>query len=367
MIFDTKLLKLNEKSISLAAALLQQGEVVAFPTETVYGLGANALNEEAVKKIFIAKGRPNDNPLIVHTADIEGLKRLVLYFPKEAELLAEKFMPGPLTLVLPKNPCIPDIVTGGLNTVAVRIPALKGARELIAKANCPLAAPSANISGSPSPTRAAHVFDDLKGRIPLILDGGACTVGVESTVLSLIGEKPMLLRPGLISPEQIEAVIGKIEIHTSVLKNSQIDAAASPGMKYKHYSPHAKVIIVNGQATAAIRLFDIAKNVGLKPALLWNKEELPCFGERAAYALLEYNDLSIAAERLFDLLRSLDDAKMDLIIVQALPLKGAGLSVMNRLLRAAAFNMLENEFLLNASIKEILSIMSNNGIIEDKG
>jgi len=360
--YQTKCCKITAQSIAEGAALIQKGELVAFPTETVYGLGANALDEEAVRKIYVAKGRPSDNPLIVHVADVEHLKELVAVFPKEAALLAQAFMPGPLTLVLPKKPCIPSVVSGGLDTVGVRIPSCEGARAFLKATGLPIAAPSANISGRPSPTKAEHVLHDLNGRIPLILDGGPCTGGVESTVLSLASEVPMLLRPGLVSPADIRRVIGRLEIHPSVLANTPMDKVASPGMKYKHYSPRAKVMIVEGTALQAVRLYDLAQSAGVIPSLLWNSEDIPLFGSRKAEILFDENNPAMAAKRLFTCLRRLDEQGVDIIFAKSLSYEGIGLSVMNRLLRAAAFQVLSVHFLSTANDKDLLDIMGIYGI-----
>jgi len=226
----------------------------------------------------------------------------------------------------------------------------------------PIAAPSANISGRPSPTTAQHVFHDLNGRIPLILDGGSCTGGVESTVLSLVGEVPMLLRPGLVSPADIRRVIGKLEIHPSVLANTPMDEVASPGMKYKHYSPRAKVMIVEGTATQAARLYDLAHAAGKIPSLLWSREDIPLFGARKTEILFEENSPAMAATRLFSCLRHLDKQGVDIIFAKALSYEGIGLSVMNRLLRAAAFDVLSAQLLSTTNDEDLLAIMENNGI-----
>lgn len=225
------------EKIDYAASLIARGEIVAFPTETVYGLGANALNEEAIKKIFQAKGRPQDNPLIVHVADIDSIKKIAIDIPVVAFSLWEAFSPGPLTLVLKKNKIIPNIVTAGYDTVAIRIPKNSMALELIKRSKLPIAAPSANISGRVSPTTAKHVFDDLSGRIPMILDGGKCFVGIESTVLDLTKETPIILRPGFISAEMISHIVGSV-----VNQKGEVIKAESPGMKYSHYMPKCPCI-----------------------------------------------------------------------------------------------------------------------------
>lgn len=336
----TDLLPLNERSLALAAELIRAGETVAFPTETVYGLGADARNESAVARIFEAKGRPNDNPLIVHVADKEQILSVAAEISPAAQKLIDAFMPGPITVVMPKRPDIPLCVTGGLDTVGVRLPVHEGARRFLRACGCPIAAPSANSSGKPSPTTARHVWDDLKNKIPLILDGGACGGGVESTVISVCGSVPLLLRPGLVTAEQLTAVLGKIDIHPAILRAVEVDRAASPGMKYKHYAPRARVLVLDMPARDACRVYDAAIAAGKKPLLLWREEELSAFAPRHALPFYAHGDASIAARGLFAALRRADDEGFDTVLVTAVPTDGAGLSVMNRLLRAASFTVL---------------------------
>ena len=245
---NTLLLQDTQQDIEKAGQILSQGGLVGIPTETVYGLAADALNGKAVAKIFTAKGRPMDNPLIVHIKDIKDINKygLVREFSTKAKLLAENFWPGPLTIIMPKGDCIPEEVSAGLDTVAIRFPEHQIARRIIEAANTPLAAPSANLSGSPSPTTAKHVFNDLNGRIDAVLDGGRCRVGLESTVITLATPTPKLLRPGGVTLEEMKEVIGEIEVDKAVL--NQIESGAvvsSPGMKYKHYAPKARVIPVS--------------------------------------------------------------------------------------------------------------------------
>ena len=247
----TEVLPANEKSIEKAATLLRAGAVVAFPTETVYGLGANGLDEKAVARIFAAKGRPQDNPLILHISEQKEALPLVKRVPDIALRLMKAFWPGPLTIVLEAADAVPMIVRAGLPTVAVRCPANEWALMLIARCGFPLAAPSANLSGRPSPTAATAVLEDMDGRIPLILDGGPCCVGLESTVLTLCAETPRILRPGGVTPEMIAHVIGRVDIDDSALKElGGEERAASPGMKYRHYAPKASVTVVGGNTTA---------------------------------------------------------------------------------------------------------------------
>ncbi len=343
----TEVLEINEFSLKKAGELIRKGEVVAFPTETVYGLGADVFNEDAVKKIFEAKNRPMDNPLIVHVASKEDILKVAREIPTNAQLLIDKFMPGPITIVLPKRDEIPYSVTGGIDTVGIRIPEHEGARAFIKACGCPIPAPSANSSGKPSPTSAKHVFDDLNTRIPLILDGGESNCGVESTVISLCGETPLLLRPGMITYEMLCEVLGKVDIHPSVLENNKVDKAASPGMKYKHYSPKARVIIVDGSIDTVLKFYDFAEANGKNPVILWKDEELSLFIERNTISFYSDNDLKIAARNLFKLLRDCDKLGYDTVFITAVSEKGAGLSVMNRMLRASAFTVLNDSSIID--------------------
>lgn len=351
----TEVLEINESSLKKAGELIRAGEVVAFPTETVYGLGADVFNENAVKKIFDAKNRPMDNPLIVHVACKEDVLKVAREIPSNAQLLIDKFMPGPITIVLPKRQEIPLCVTGGIDTVGVRIPEHEGARRFIKACGCPIPAPSANSSGKPSPTSAKHVFEDLENKIPLILDGGECNCGVESTVISLCGEIPMLLRPGMITYEMLCETLGRVDIHPSVLENGKVDKAASPGMKYKHYSPKARVIIVNADETTVSGFYDFAKANGKNPVILWEEEKIQKLESRNAISLYSKGDTSIAARNLFKLLRECDKKGFDTVFITSVSEKGAGLSVMNRMLRAAAFTVF-NEKTSENDLKTALQI-----------
>ena len=321
-----------------AAALLRAGEVEALPTETVYGLAANALDPTAVSKIFEAKGRPQDNPLIVHIAHFDALAPLVRDIPDTARALAEAFWPGPLTLIFPRSALVPATTSGGLDTVAIRLPAHPVARKVIELAGVPLAAPSANRSGSPSPTTARHVLEDLDGRIAAVLDGGSCEVGVESTVLDLTGETPRLLRPGGITVEMLRAVIGEVEVDAAVTQPLAHGAkAASPGMKYKHYAPKAKVVLLQGTAEAYTRYI----NRHAAPGVL-----ALCFdGEQTALQVpfLTYgrrDDHAAQARRVFEALRQADEQGARLVYAACPESDGVGLAVYNRLLRAAAFEVI---------------------------
>jgi len=325
----------DARKIKLAARFILDGKLVAFPTETVYGLGADALNESAVRRIFEAKGRPADNPLIIHISRFEELERLASYVPKEAKKLAERFWPGPLTMVLPKADDVPSVTTGGLDTVAVRMPSHPIARALIEEST-PIAAPSANISGKPSPTLAEHVIDDFYGKIECIIDGGETAVGVESTVIDLTSEKPVLLRPGGLPLEELESVIGEVEIHPAV-RGKLTDVAKSPGMKYRHYSPNARVIVVEGEREKVRRkimeLVEEYRARGLRVGVMAMEE----------YDADEFFHLGRSGEdvarNLFKALRELDKRGVDVIIAEGVEERGLGFAVMNRLRKAAGYKI----------------------------
>ncbi|GAB6135134.1 L-threonylcarbamoyladenylate synthase [Thermococcus prieurii] len=327
---------LDERKIKVAGRLIIEGKLVAFPTETVYGLGADALNEKAVRRIFEAKGRPADNPLIVHIAEFDDLKKLAREIPEEAKILAEKFWPGPLTLVLPKRDEVPLVTTGGLDTVAVRMPAHPIALALI-RASTPIAAPSANISGKPSPTLAEHVVDDFYGRIEAIIDGGPTWVGVESTVIDLSSERPTLLRPGGLPLEEIEKVIGTVEIHPAV-KGKAVDLARAPGMKYRHYSPNAPVIVVEGPREKVREKIEelVAEyrskgyRVGVMATEEFEADEFFYLGKT----------VEDVARNLFRALRELDRRGVDVIIAEGVEERGLGLAVMNRLRKASGYRII---------------------------
>ncbi|MCR4616517.1 MAG: threonylcarbamoyl-AMP synthase [Clostridiales bacterium] len=335
LIFDSA----TEDAIKICADIIKRGGLVGMPTETVYGLAANALDSEAVAGIFKAKGRPQDNPLIVHIANIDELYELAAEVPETALKLAEAFWPGPLTMILPKSDIVPREVTAGLDTVAVRMPSHSAARRLIELSGVPVAAPSANSSGLPSPTTAQHVIRDMNGKIDAILNGGDCDVGVESTVISLACKTPRILRPGGISPEDLSEVIGKVDIDPAVLSELKKDeVAASPGMKYKHYSPKAKVYIVHGNFENYKKYVESAKGEN-KFALCFDGEEkllnIPALTYGHAGSSREQ------AHRLFNALRELDDLGADTVYARSPAMSGMGLAVYNRLLRAAAFDIIE--------------------------
>lgn len=334
--FETKLLSLGESSIKEAVKLLKNGEVVGMPTETVYGLGANALDENAVRKIFTAKGRPADNPLIVHISDFEMIKPLVKEIPELAYKCAEEFWPGPLTMIMPKSDIIPSVTSGGLDSVGIRMPSHKTARAIIEKCGFPIAAPSANLSGSPSPTTAGHVFNDMNGRIPAIVDGGFSAVGVESTVISFENDAIRILRPGFISAEDLKEITPNVIIDKGVIAQLENGAIArSPGMKYKHYAPKADITIIDGSLDA-FRSY-VAKNKcnGLI-CMTFSDSDCDGLGVRT----LSYGDTDEKqAHLLFDTLRELDNIGAKKVFARCPRKDGVGLAVYNRLLRAAAFQV----------------------------
>jgi L-threonylcarbamoyladenylate synthase len=324
--------------VAPAAAIIRRGGIVAFPTETVYGLGANALDARAVKKIFVAKKRPADDPLIVHVST-EGMAWALLAEPNDLETarpLLQAFWPGPLTLVFRKSPGVPDIVTSGLDTIAIRMPVHPVAKAFIEQAGVPIAAPSANLFEKPSPTKAAHVLQDLDGRIDALIDGGDVTIGVESTILDLSGDVPTLLRPGGVPLEAIEDVFGHVEIHPSVREKFFSGPVQSPGMKLKHYAPDASLILVEGQPVNTEQsIVAIARKhlaAGEKVGILLSSTELAVDG-----VIIRHlgTDTEHVAKNLFDAFRAMNQEKVDVIVADSLPEDGLGLAIMNRLRKAA--------------------------------
>lgn len=325
--------------IKEAALLITKNEVVAFPTETVYGLGANAFSEEAVAKIFLAKGRPSDNPLIVHIANEAQLAQLVKEIPELAKKLMEAFWPGPLTIVFEKGEGIARQVTAGLETVAVRMPDHEVALSIINHSGVPLAAPSANVSGKPSPTLAAHVYEDLNGKISGIVDGGATGVGVESTVLDCTTEIPTILRPGGVTKEQLEEVVGLVAIDPALEDEGQ--APKSPGLKYKHYAPKAKFILVDGNIEALQQQVQTAKGLGKKVGVLTTNENVHKYDADIVLPCGSKSDLASVAQHLYEVLRKFDEYDIDVIYSETFPEQGVGKAIMNRLDKAAAGNVIK--------------------------
>ena len=339
---QTLVLSPGPEAYRRAADLFADGQLVAFPTETVYGLGANALDAQAVLSIFAAKGRPADNPLIVHIHSRDQLDMLC-EIPPLAPVLMDAFWPGPLTLLFPKKVSVPPEVTACLPTVAVRMPSHPVARAMLAAANLPIAAPSANTSGRPSPTTAAHVLEDMRGKIPLILDGGSCDVGLESTVLDLCHDQPTILRPGGVTKEMLESVLHQeVALAGSILRPlKENEVALSPGMRYRHYAPQASVTLVEGDGRTVVRKL---RDLCLEQRSRGKKSCVLCFSEHMKFlADCDPHDLGSAtspeetAHCLFDTLRRLDEEGMEEVFSEMIPPEGLGLAIMNRLGRAAAF------------------------------
>lgn len=334
---DTIILKESSEYIAKAAELIKNGQIVGIPTETVYGLGADACNEAAVREIFAAKGRPADNPLIVHLSDFSHAKRYTSYIPSLALQLAKKFCPGPLTMILPKNDKIPMITSGGLETVGIRVPSHKIMRRIIEESGCPIAAPSANTSGLPSPTCAAHVMADMNGKIAAVVDGGESRYGVESTVISFDSENVIrILRPGAVTREMLLEICDDVIIDPAILNELEEGAmAASPGMKYKHYSPKADVVMIEASAEDFTRY--IAENDGDKVySLIYDGDE-----KLFPYRHLTYGADSLEqAHMIFSRLRELDELGAKKVYVRAPSTEGVGLAVYNRLIRAAGFEVI---------------------------
>ena len=341
---DTKQIK-NEE-LAEAAQILRDGGLVAFPTETVYGLGANALDETAAKKIYAAKGRPSDNPLIAHISCLEELKPLVAYIPEAGRKLAEAYWPGPLTMVFPKSDIVPYGTTGGLDTVAVRMPSDPVANRLIKLAGVPVAAPSANTSGRPSPTTAQHVWQDMEGKIEMILDGGPVGIGVESTIVDVSGNVPTLLRPGAITMEMLRETVGRVEIDPAIQAPPSADLRPkAPGLKYRHYAPHADLQLVEGETDRVVETInDLVKEKLAEGKMVG----VICTDEtRARYPQGEVRSVGLRAKEetiahnLFAVLREFDDLKVDCIYSESFSKDHLGQAIMNRLTKAAGYHILK--------------------------
>lgn len=336
---------IDQEKLVEAAAILKKGGTVAFPTETVYGLGANALDQEAVAKIFEAKGRPSDNPLIVHIADFNDIEPLVKKIPSVARKLAEQFWPGPLTLIFPKSDRVPKLITAGLDTVAIRMPAHNIARSLIALAGVPIAAPSANLSGKPSPTRAAHVIEDLMGRVDVIISGGGCLVGLESTVLDISGKVPTILRPGGVTLEALKEALGEVILDPALegkLDNHVVPKA--PGMKYTHYAPNAEMMIVDGAAELVIEKIETLRKVkeqeGLQVGIMATEETKDHYKASCVLSMGSRQQPETIGAKLFDTLRKFDEMGVDIILAESICREGVGHAVMNRMLKAAGYHVI---------------------------
>lgn len=341
---DTKQIK--DEELAEAAQILRDGGLVAFPTETVYGLGANALDEAAAKKIYAAKGRPSDNPLIAHISCLEELKPLVAYIPETGRKLAEAYWPGPLTMVFPKSDIVPYGTTGGLDTVAVRMPSDPVANRLIKLAGVPVAAPSANTSGRPSPTTAQHVWQDMEGKIEMILDGGPVGIGVESTIVDVSGDVPTLLRPGAITMEMLRETVGRVEIDPAIQAPPSADLRPkAPGMKYRHYAPHADLQLVEGETDKVVETINaLVKEKlaeGKKVGVICTDETRDRFqqGEVRSVGLRAKEET--IAHNLFAVLREFDDLDVDCIYSESFSKDHLGQAIMNRLTKAAGYHVLK--------------------------
>ncbi|MBQ1793458.1 MAG: threonylcarbamoyl-AMP synthase [Peptostreptococcaceae bacterium] len=333
---------IDEAEIKKQAELLKEGNTVIFPTETVYGLGANALDENAVKKIYEAKGRPSDNPLIVHISSKEEVYKLANDISDKAKVLMSRFWPGPLTMIFKKKDIVPQRTSGGLDTVAIRMPSHKIARELIKQAGIPIAAPSANISGRPSPTKGEHVCAEMNGRVSGIVVGGDCNFGLESTVIDMTMDIPMILRPGSVTKEQLEVEIGQVLIDPSLENKEDVLKAKAPGMKYTHYSPNGDVFIVTGKEDLVIKKINNLIEENNKKDI---KSGVMCLSknkDKYEGEVIELgNTLEEVASNLFNVLIEMDNRKIDIIYTEAFPNDGVGRAIMNRLMKSAGYKFIK--------------------------
>ena len=341
---ETQILAPTEEAVALAARILREGGLVGLPTETVYGLGANGLDPKAVSRIFKAKGRPQDNPLILHITDVSWLERYCKEIPLTAYKLAEAYWPGPMTMILPRKDMVPDAVTAGLDTVGMRCPSHILCHELIRLADVPIAAPSGNTSGRPSPTTADHMREDMDGKIDAIVDGGPCSVGVESTIVDLTCTPPRLLRPGGISLEQLRAVLGQVDVDPAVTRLLGAgEKPKAPGMKYRHYAPKAPVTVVSGDPKTAAEY--IAAHAAPEDGVICFDEFMPLFtsraGTRPVMDLGPAGDKEEQARHIFDALRSFDHTQVAAIWAQCPDTEGIGLAITNRLNKAAGFQIIK--------------------------
>lgn len=328
-----------------AGKLIAEGELVAFPTETVYGLGGDALDPDASRRIYAAKGRPSDNPLIVHIADFDDMRRVAREVPEQAKKLADAFWPGPLTMIVWKSDAVPEATTGGMQTVAVRMPNHPVALELIRRSGCLIAAPSANTSGRPSPTEAQHVAEDLSGKIAMILDGGPVGIGIESTIIDLTEEKPMILRPGYITPEMLSEVLQEeVAIDPGIIAADDTRKPKAPGMKYKHYAPKAEMIIVDGAQDAVIHKINeltAAKRAeGKKVAVIATDETKDRYDAQVILSMGKRADEDAIAQHLYKILRECDELDVGEIYSECFQTPRIGQAIMNRLLKAAGHTVI---------------------------
>lgn len=337
----------RKEAFERAGQIIRDGGLVAFPTETVYGLGADALNDKAANRIYEAKGRPSDNPLIVHIYKISQVHEAAAEVSRKAEQLMEAFWPGPLTIILPKKAAVPDATTGGLSTVAIRMPSNPEARDLIRASGRLIAAPSANLSGRPSPTTAEHVYEDMEGRIPMILDGGPVTIGIESTIVDMSGDTPMILRPGYITKKMLEDRIGPVLVDPVVAAREKPEGvvAKAPGMKYRHYAPKGDLVLVEGPAervTAKIReLVHRSRQEGYKTGVIATAETAPFYEADVVLSLGSRQEPEEAAASLYRILREMDDQGCGYIYSESIFSDGLGNAVMNRMLKAAGYHLIQ--------------------------
>lgn len=340
---ETELIKINsidDEALKRAGQCIKDGGLVAFPTETVYGLGGDGLNEVAAKNIYLAKGRPSDNPLILHINDQKMLSRIVSKVTPMAKKIMTAFCPGPITIILPKSDIVPKAVTGGLDTIAVRMPDNDIARALIKYADTPIAAPSANISGRPSPTTAQAVYKDLQSRIDMVLDGGACQFGVESTIVDCTEDIPIILRPGAITKEMLEEIFPVVKIDKAIVGANVVPKA--PGMKYKHYAPKVDMILIEGDnkkmSSSIEEILHKYENEGKKVGLLVSDEVANELNYKNTFSYGSQENLAQIASEIYEGLRYFDDKDVDIILAQGTTDKGIGLAIMNRLHKASGFN-----------------------------
>lgn len=340
----TKILKIDEDNIDKeaireAGEILKKGGLVAFPTETVYGLGGDALNEASSAKIYAAKGRPSDNPLIVHISNMDALRRIVKEIPEEAFLLADRYWPGPLTMIFQKSDVVPLATTGGLQTVAVRMPSNKTARALIDAAGGYVAAPSANRSGRPSPTVARYVIEDLDGQVEMIIDGGEVNIGLESTIIDLTSGCPTILRPGYITEEMLKETIGRVDIDRTIIDNHSGQAPKAPGMKYRHYAPKGSLTIVEGKPDQVVEYINdkltALQKQGIRTGVIATDETAAGYLGGEVKSAGKREDEEEIARHLFRILREFDDDEIQVIFAESFPQAGIGQAIMNRLLKAA--------------------------------
>lgn len=335
---------IDEELLKAAGQVIRKGGLVAFPTETVYGLGGDALNPSSSCKIYEAKGRPSDNPLIVHICCMEDMRQIVSEIPVEAEKAAQAFWPGPLTMILPKSEIVPPETTGGLDTVAVRMPSHETARKLIAYAGGYVAAPSANLSGRPSPTLVRYVIEDMDGRIDMIIDGGEVGIGLESTILDLTVSPPQILRPGFITLEMLEKVLGRIETDTTILRSDSTQTPKAPGMKYRHYAPQGDLTIVEGQSGAVMDFINkrtaMEHEQGEKTGVIASEEQMDGYRADCVKCVGSRADEASIGRKLYTILREFDDEGITSIYSESFSSDGYGQAIMNRLLKAAGHKVI---------------------------